>query len=755
MLNHPGIGKLLTVLVSVLLLSSFLPSNPSPQATNDYNFIERAAQATWQSGAGVLPFPGQETDDRGFALFRQGAQLEDGVVYPFVLQTHPQWTANGWISGSYPQVAIGSSAELYVQAGFLNGAQGSDGATFLVKVLEPGAQSVALVNLPAAYDGRLNEATVSLAAYAGKTVAFELVVQAGQSSGQDWAVWTSARIRPSVADTDQDGVSDSQDNCPQAANSAQEDQDGDGLGNVCDPCDDRDPDGDGLKTCLDQCPDQPETMNSYLDQDGCPDTPLPTETVAAPPPLTIATPPPVEAPVDWFAAIVEGPLMPAAFDDGDQDGVLNFRDDCPYTPAEQVGYVYENGCLCNDTDGGAGRTAMLRAGSVAARYAGGETGCRDSCNDGILTECSCNLAFEYGIAPSSEAILHTTADCSGLGSLPTSFNWSCNEDRCIPVASAIPNFCFSSQGTCADGIQNQGEEGIDCGGICPPCNTRCTTGTRYAPSDTPCTSIYPDDPHAIELYWTSSWLGDPCRLYEVCHPDLDHVIEEATRCCSIPNTYEGMTIDEMAAEEAARMDAMPDPALCRAARNLTSQSTGCSRCVGLYIIEGLGPFARWMEGYTWLYPEGNVEGIGANPAERLINDYQTGVCRDYAEAVATLLRKAGYPQTSVNNFCDGAHCYDVVKLPGDRFWHVVDTTGNTHSITLGRLPSGYGYCSNLNQSLYCYDGIQPDGDACTGTEPESVDFPPLCQPGIACFRDAFSTPGWGPTISEIIGCGAP
>ena len=42
-------------------------------------------------------------------------------------------------------------------------------------------------------------------------------------------------------DADGDGIADDQDNCPTVANADQADQDGDGIGDVCDP----DRDGDG------------------------------------------------------------------------------------------------------------------------------------------------------------------------------------------------------------------------------------------------------------------------------------------------------------------------------------------------------------------------------------------------------------------------------------------------------------------------------------------------------------------------------
>jgi outer membrane protein OmpA-like peptidoglycan-associated protein len=72
---------------------------------------------------------------------------------------------------------------------------------------------------------------------------------------------------------------DDEDGCPEA------DNDGDGLADIDDNCPNEpgprermgcpvlDRDGDGIADGNDACPDEPETVNAYLDQDGCPDTP--------------------------------------------------------------------------------------------------------------------------------------------------------------------------------------------------------------------------------------------------------------------------------------------------------------------------------------------------------------------------------------------------------------------------------------------------------------------------------------------------
>jgi len=158
-----------------------------------YDFIAQAPNASWASGAGSLPFPGNDSDSRGFACYRDNWQLEDDGKKPRVLETHPQWVSNGWIMGVYPQLTVPPDAELKVIVGFLKGAAGSDGVTFEVQ-FEEGQSRQTITSCPATYDAKLDSRTSSLSSLAGRTGHFILYVNAGQSSGKDWAAWAEARI---------------------------------------------------------------------------------------------------------------------------------------------------------------------------------------------------------------------------------------------------------------------------------------------------------------------------------------------------------------------------------------------------------------------------------------------------------------------------------------------------------------------------------------------------------------------------------
>ena len=138
-------------------------------------------------------------------------------------------------------------------------------------------------------------------------------------------------------DGDGDGVPDVPDNCPTVANAGQADNEGDGLGDACDPDDDNDGQNDGVDNCqfvagvaypapYNGCPDG--------DGDGVPDVPDNCPAVANP-----------------TQADNEGDGLGDACDpDDDNDGINDGPDNCQFVAGIAYAAPY-NGCPDGDGDG--------------------------------------------------------------------------------------------------------------------------------------------------------------------------------------------------------------------------------------------------------------------------------------------------------------------------------------------------------------------------------------------------------------------
>jgi hypothetical protein len=180
--------------IGVILFLIFRPRPPMIV----YDLVASANKAYWESGAGGLPWPGSEVDDRGFAINRDGFRMEDGLIHGLTLETHPQWVPGGFIDGAFTDIyssgyTVASNDTFVAVVGFLENANAGE-VTFKVMIRAQGSENQWIGQVTDTYDSQLKEMRIPLAPWAGRRADFILWVDAGASSGQDWATWVIARI---------------------------------------------------------------------------------------------------------------------------------------------------------------------------------------------------------------------------------------------------------------------------------------------------------------------------------------------------------------------------------------------------------------------------------------------------------------------------------------------------------------------------------------------------------------------------------
>jgi len=162
-----------------------------------YDLLEKAPGADWYNKDGDdhgLWNVGLD-DSRGFACYRTNITLEDGKTYSKVLQTHPDWISNGWITGDYSEtIEIPEGARFIADVGFIKGATGTDGVRIYVYFIDSSTTYHDLYIFNANYDGALNKLNLDLSSLEGLSGKIRIIVTSGISSGQDWAVWVNPRI---------------------------------------------------------------------------------------------------------------------------------------------------------------------------------------------------------------------------------------------------------------------------------------------------------------------------------------------------------------------------------------------------------------------------------------------------------------------------------------------------------------------------------------------------------------------------------
>ena len=162
-----------------------------------YNLADNYCAANWVSGAGALPCPGPNTDERGFVMRKDSPRWSSGGQEDeHALETHPQWVDGGVITGMFPGVNIQSGDRFVADVGCLY-KEGGSACNFQIPGDLPvrwGALQL-LIQGTRAYGEPPTRLNVDLSSLAGHNVQFALVVMANGPSTQDWAVWLMPSIR--------------------------------------------------------------------------------------------------------------------------------------------------------------------------------------------------------------------------------------------------------------------------------------------------------------------------------------------------------------------------------------------------------------------------------------------------------------------------------------------------------------------------------------------------------------------------------
>jgi hypothetical protein len=160
-----------------------------------YNFATNVCEAEWQSGAGDLACPGEGKDPDGFVIYLEEARLENRSENEPTLWVHPEFTDDGWISGTYPAFTVQQGDRFQAWVGCLEGSEDCQIEFRLGYVGGDGEVIRYLKEWRENYDEAVTVINLDLSELAGDRIQFVLYTRVRQNPGAADGFWFVPVIR--------------------------------------------------------------------------------------------------------------------------------------------------------------------------------------------------------------------------------------------------------------------------------------------------------------------------------------------------------------------------------------------------------------------------------------------------------------------------------------------------------------------------------------------------------------------------------
>ena len=361
-------------------------------------------------------------------------------------------------------------------------------------------------------------------------------------------------------------------------------------------------------------------------------------------------------------------------------------------------------------------------GGGATVASGGTYGSQADGSTLTITECLADGCYDFTI---NDAYGDGICCSYGNGSYTVSSGGSTVASGGSFTSSETTNFCLGGgpAATCNDGIQNQGETGVDCGGPCTACAT-CNDGIQNqgetgVDCGGPCTACPTCNDGVQNQGETDVDCGGPCTACPTCNDGIQNQGETGVDCggpCTPCSS--GCTANEV--NVTITFDNYPEE---------TSWTIVNSN--GATVASG-GTYASQADGSTLTITECLADGC----YDFTINDaYGDGICCSYGNGSysvssggSTLVSGSTFASSATSNFCLGggpaATCNDGIQNQGETG---VDCGGPCTPC------GGGGSCTQVNVNFESFEsgwGIWNDG----GSDCARINYAPYATTGSMSIR---------------------